>query len=137
QRITRLVDVLEPAAAAVVLAAVDIAAARPPAEQAGPDGLERRDGGRPGALARLLRADHLGAAVVERRRQEGPGGVERQPGADPVVVHRAPQLPSLEHERAPEVEAVRDDAVRLYPVGREEPEGRESVVLEVTGHQRP
>src|SRR5699024_4726477 len=100
-RLARLIDVLEPAAAAVILAPADLAALGPAREQARADSLERRNRRRPRTLARLLRTHNLRTPVVERLPLQRPLDVELEATLAAVVIPRAPELPAVKHNRPP------------------------------------
>src|SRR5690606_28880991 len=133
-----LVLVLPTAAAAVVLAAVDLAALGPAREQARSDTLEQQHARAPRRLPALLRADDDRAAVVERRQE--PARVHLRLRVDAVVVDGAVQLPAVEDQRLALVDAAGHLAVLLHPVRAEEAEGVQRVEVEgevVSAHQGP
>src|SRR5690606_9047649 len=126
------------AAAAVILAAVDLAALGPAREQARSDTLEQQHARAPRRLPALLRADDDRAAVVERRQE--PARVHLRLRVDAVVVDGAVQLPAVEDQRLALVDAAGHLAVLLHPVRAEEAEGVQRVEVEgevVSAHQGP
>src|SRR5690606_8924491 len=113
----------------------DLTALRPADEQRRPHTLREQHARTPRRLPALLRPHNDRTSVEERRQQ--PARVRPRVRLDPVVVHRAEELPTVEHKRLALIHATRHLAVLLNPVSDEETERVQRIEVqgELVSHQ--